>query len=147
MLPLKNILIKTRKSTSPFTNTLSDPMNSLQNTYLKEKRINMIMNFLVLNNYPNNFNKKEFIAFKEEFEMLYKPSNTKLDKLLKKGTLKAYSSNNFIIMFELKEDVDNFNNDDLINSKKVITIRTTQIINDNIYDKYEYKIILIVPNN
>ena len=32
----KNILIKTRKSTSPFNNTLSDPMNSLQNTYLKD---------------------------------------------------------------------------------------------------------------
>ena len=39
----KNILIKARKSTSPFSNTLSDPMNSLQNTYLKEKRINMII--------------------------------------------------------------------------------------------------------
>ena len=45
----------------------------------------------------------------------------------------------------IKNIIDNknnlhFNNDDLINSKKVITIRTTQIINDNIYDKYEYKI-------
>ena len=63
----KNILIKARKSTSPFSNTLSDPMNSLQNTYLKEKRINMIMNFLVLNNYPNNFSKKEFINMTIDF--------------------------------------------------------------------------------
>ena len=75
----KNILIKTRKSTSPFTNTLSDPMNSLQNTYLKEKRINMIMNFLVLNNYPNNFNKKEFINMTIDFRPILKFIMEKLD--------------------------------------------------------------------
>ena len=38
----KNVSIKTRKI---IPQTLSDPMNPLQNTYLKEKRINMIMNF------------------------------------------------------------------------------------------------------
>ena len=40
----KNISMKSRKSTSPFSSAVSDPMNSLQNTYLKEKRINMIIN-------------------------------------------------------------------------------------------------------
>ena len=75
----KNILIKTRKSTSPFNNTLSDPMNSLQNTYLKEKRINMIINFLVLNNYPNNFNKKEFINMTIDFRPILKFIMEKLD--------------------------------------------------------------------
>ena len=75
----KNILIKTRKSISPFNNTLSDPMNSLQNTYLKEKRINMIINFLVLNNYPNNFNKKEFINMTIDFRPILKFIMEKLD--------------------------------------------------------------------
>jgi len=75
----KNVLIKTRKSTSPFSNTLSDPMNSLQNTYLKEKRINMIINFLVLNNYPNNFNKKEFTNMTIDFRPILKFIMEKLD--------------------------------------------------------------------
>ena len=75
----KNIIIKSRKSTSPFSSTVSDPMNSLQNTYLKEKRINMIMNFLVLNNYPNNFNKKEFINMTIDFRPILKFIMEKLD--------------------------------------------------------------------
>ena len=75
----KNISIKTRKSTSPFSSTVSDPMNSLQNTYLKEKRINMIINFLVLNNYPNNFSKKDFINMTIDFRPILKFIMEKLD--------------------------------------------------------------------
>ena len=76
---VRNISIKTRKSTSPFSSSVSDPMNSLQNTYLKEKRINMIINFLVLNNYPNNFNKKEFINMTIDFRPILKSIMEKLD--------------------------------------------------------------------
>ena len=75
----KNISIKSRKSTSPFSSTVSDPMNSLQNTYLKEKRINMIINFLVLNNYPNNFSKKDFINMTIDFRPILKFIIEKLD--------------------------------------------------------------------
>ena len=75
----KNISIKTRKSTAAFNSSLSDPMNSLQNTYLKEKRINMIINFLVLNNYPNNFSKKEFINMTIDFRPILKFIMEKLD--------------------------------------------------------------------
>ena len=75
----KNISIKTRKSTAAFNSSLSDPMNSSQNTYLKEKRINMIINFLVLNNYPNNFSKKEFINMTIDFRPILKFIMEKLD--------------------------------------------------------------------
>ena len=52
----KNQAIKSRKSISPFTSTsLTDPMNSLQNTGLKEKRINMINNFLRFFKYECRF--------------------------------------------------------------------------------------------
>ena len=74
----KNQQIKNRKSTSPFIST-SDPMNSLQNTGLKEKRINMINNFLILNNYPNNFNKKEFTNMSVDFRPILKFIMEKLD--------------------------------------------------------------------
>ena len=75
----KNISIKARKNTAPFNSSLSDPMNSLQNTYLKEKRINMIINFLVVNNYPNNFSKKEFINMTIDFRPILKFIMEKLD--------------------------------------------------------------------
>ena len=75
----KNISMKSRKSTSPFSSAVSDPMNSLQNTYLKEKRINMIINFLVLNNYPNNFSKKDFINMTIDFRPILKFIMEKLD--------------------------------------------------------------------
>ena len=76
----KNQAIKGRKSTSPFMSTsLSDPMNSLQNTGLKEKRINMINNFLILNNYPNNFNKKDFSNMSVDFRPILKFIMEKLD--------------------------------------------------------------------
>ena len=76
----KNQAIKSRKSTSPFTSTsLTDPMNSLQNTGLKEKRINMINNFLILNNYPNNFNKKDFSNMSVDFRPILKFIMEKLD--------------------------------------------------------------------
>ena len=78
--PNKNQAIKSRKSTSPFmSSSLSDPMNSLQNTTLKEKRINMINNFLILNNYPNNFNKKDFANMSVDFRPILKFIMQKLD--------------------------------------------------------------------
>ena len=72
----KNIAIKTRKI---MPQTLSDPMNPLQNTYLKEKRINMIMNFLSQNNYPNNFSKKDFTNMTIDFRPILKFIMEKLD--------------------------------------------------------------------
>ena len=76
----KNLAMKNRKSTSPFmSNSLSDPMNSLQNTNLKEKRINMINNFLIVNNYPNNFNKKDFSNMSVDFRPILKFIMEKLD--------------------------------------------------------------------
>ena len=76
----KNYAIKNRKSTSPFTSTsVSDPMNSLQNTALKEKRINMINNFLIINNYPNNFNRKDFSNMSVDFRPILKFIMDKLD--------------------------------------------------------------------
>ena len=78
--PNKNQTIKSRKSISPFmSSSLSDPMNSLQNTTLKEKRINMISNFLSSNNYPNNFNKKEFANMGLDFRPILKFIMQKLD--------------------------------------------------------------------
>ena len=78
--PNKNQAIKNRKSTSPFmSSSLSDPMNSLQNTTLKEKRINMINNFLIVNNYPNNFNKKDFANMSVDFRPILKFIMQKLD--------------------------------------------------------------------
>ena len=77
----KNQVIKNRKSISPFaSSSLSDPMNSLQNTVLKEKRINMINNFLILNNYPYNFNKKEFTNMSADFRPILKFIMEKLDQ-------------------------------------------------------------------
>jgi len=76
----KKIQIKNRKSVSPFaSSSLSDPMNSLQNTGLKEKRINMINNFLIINNYPNNFNKKDFSNMSVDFRPILKFIMEKLD--------------------------------------------------------------------
>jgi len=78
--PKKNPAIKNRKSISPFaSSSLSDPMNSLQNTGLKEKRINMINNFLIINNYPNNFNKKDFSNMSVDFRPILKFIMEKLD--------------------------------------------------------------------
>ena len=78
--PKKIQAIKNRKSISPFTSSsLSDPMNSLQNTGLKEKRINMINNFLIINNYPNNFNKKDFSNMSVDFRPILKFVMEKLD--------------------------------------------------------------------
>lgn len=78
--PKKNQAVKNRKSISPFTSTsLSDPMNSLQNTGLKEKRINMINNFLIINNYPYNFNKKDFSNMSVDFRPILKFIMEKLD--------------------------------------------------------------------
>ena len=78
--PKKNQAIKNRKSISPFaSSSLSDPMNSLQNTGLKEKRINMINNFLIINNYPNNFNKKDFSNMSVDFRPILKFIMEKLD--------------------------------------------------------------------
>ena len=76
----KNILAKTRKVTPQYNNSsLSDPMNPLQNTFLKEKRINMIMNFLSQNNYPNNYSKKDFINMTIDFRPILKFIMEKLD--------------------------------------------------------------------
>ena len=76
----KNQAIKSRKSLSPFlSSTVSDPMNSLQNTTLKEKRISMISNFLIVNNYPNNFNKKDFSNMSADFRPILKFIMEKLD--------------------------------------------------------------------
>ena len=78
--PKKIQAIKNRKSISPFTSSsLSDPMNSLKNTGLKEKRINMINNFLIINNYPNNFNKKDFSNMSVDFRPILKFIMEKLD--------------------------------------------------------------------
>ena len=71
----KNTNIKSRYNTS----SLSDPMNPLQNTFLKEKRINMIMNFLSQNNYQNNFSKKDFINMTIDFRPILKFLMEKLD--------------------------------------------------------------------
>ena len=76
----KNQTIKNRKSVAPFaSSSLSDPMNSLQNTVLKEKRINMINNFLIINNYPYNFNKKDFANMSADFRPILKFIMEKLD--------------------------------------------------------------------
>ena len=76
----KNQVMKNRKNISSFaSSTLSDPMNSLQNTTLKEKRINMISNFLISNNYPNNFNKKDFANMNSDFRPILKFIMEKLD--------------------------------------------------------------------
>ena len=76
----KNVLAKTRKVTPQYNNSsLSDPMNPLQNTFLKEKRINMIMNFLSQNNYPNNYSKKDFINMTIDFRPILKFIMEKLD--------------------------------------------------------------------
>ena len=76
----KNVPMKTRKINPQYnSNTLSDPMNPLQNTFLKEKRINMIMNFLSQNNYPNNFSKKDFINMTIDFRPILKFIMEKLD--------------------------------------------------------------------
>ena len=78
--PNKNQTIKIRKNTSPFASTsVSDPMNSLHNTALKEKRINMINSFLILNNYPNNFNRKDFSNMSVDFRPILKFIMEKLD--------------------------------------------------------------------
>ena len=78
--PKKIQAIKNRKSISPFaSSSISDPMNSLQNTGLKEKRINMINNFLIINNYPNNFNKKDFSNMSVDFRPILKFIMEKLD--------------------------------------------------------------------
>ena len=62
----RNTNMKSRKVGNQYsTSSLSDPMNPLQNTYLKEKRINMIINFLSQNNYQNNYSKKDFIIAKK----------------------------------------------------------------------------------
>ncbi len=62
-----------------------------------------------INNTLCNFNKKEFLAFKDEYEMLYNIDDKDIDQLLKQGNLKAYGSNNFIMMYESQELVEKFN--------------------------------------
>ena len=70
----------TNAKNRPYNNSsLSDPMNPLQNTYLKEKRINMIINFLSQNNYQNNFSKKDFINMTIDFRPILKFIMEKLD--------------------------------------------------------------------
>ena len=72
--------VKTRKVANQYNTTaLSDPMNPLQNTYLKEKRINMIINFLSQNNYQNNYSKKDFINMTIDFRPILKFIMEKLD--------------------------------------------------------------------
>ena len=71
--------INKQKNRKIIPQALSDPMNPLQNTYLKEKRINMIMNFLSQNNYPNNFSKKDFINMTIDFRPILKFIMEKLD--------------------------------------------------------------------
>ena len=71
--------INKQKNRKIIPQSLSDPMNPLQNTYLKEKRINMIMNFLSQNNYPNNFSKKDFINMTIDFRPILKFIMEKLD--------------------------------------------------------------------
>ena len=70
----------TNAKNRPYNNSsISDPMNPLQNTYLKEKRINMIINFLSQNNYQNNFSKKDFINMTIDFRPILKFIMEKLD--------------------------------------------------------------------
>ena len=71
--------INKQKNRKIIPQALSDPMNPLQNTYLKEKRINMIMNFLSQNNYPNNFSKKDFINMTIDFRPILKYIMEKVD--------------------------------------------------------------------
>ena len=76
----RNTNMKSRKVGNQFnTSSLSDPMNPLQNTYLKEKRINMIINFLSQNNYQNNYSKKDFINMTIDFRPILKFIMDKLD--------------------------------------------------------------------
>ena len=63
------------------SSSLSDPMNPLDNTILKEKRINVISNFLITNNYPNNFNKKDFANMCLDFRPILKFIIQKLDPI------------------------------------------------------------------
>ena len=76
----RNTNMKSRKVGNQYsTSSLSDPMNPLQNTYLKEKRINMIINFLSQNNYQNNYSKKDFINMTIDFRPILKFIMEKLD--------------------------------------------------------------------
>ena len=62
-----------------------------------------------INNTLCNFNKKEFLAFKDEYEMLYHIDAKDIDQLLKQGNLQAYGLNNFIMMYESQDLVEKFN--------------------------------------
>ena len=76
----RNTNMKSRKVGNQYsTSSLSDPMNPLQNTYLKEKRINMIINFLSQSNYQNNYSKKDFINMTIDFRPILKFIMEKLD--------------------------------------------------------------------
>ena len=61
-----------------------------------------------INNTLCNFNKKDYIDFKNEISSLN--INDEYYDLIKKGTIKAYSDNYFIILYEDNSDIEKFNN-------------------------------------
>ncbi len=55
-----------------------------------------------------NFNKKDYLDFKSKVEGISSISN--IYSLIKKGVIKAYGSNYFIIVFDNNNDILEFNN-------------------------------------
>ena len=85
----------------------------------KQKRYNSIdqNNLQKKQSYQNILQNK-----KRDTNNLFENKNTSINKII-----------------ETKNNL-HFNNDDIINNKKIITIKTTQIINENVYDRHEYTI-------
>ena len=142
-----------------YNNTRNSPEKNISRDYLKENKDNQISkNMNLTENKANKFYEDSSLT-KYKTEYIFNNEKQKKYKSIDKNNLPKKKSYQDIFQNEKRETnnlfenkntninniIDNknnlhFNNDDLINSKKVITIRTTQIINDNIYDKYEYKI-------
>ena len=60
-----------------------------------------------VNNTLCNFNKKDFLEFKSTIENIKSISN--IYSLIKKGLIKAYGSNYFIIVYDNDSDISEFN--------------------------------------
>ena len=54
-----------------------------------------------------NFNKKDYLEFKNTVENIKSISN--IYSLIKKGLIKAYGNNYFIIVFDNNDDINDFN--------------------------------------
>ena len=76
--------------------------NKLQNNLEKTKKIR-------INNTLCNFNKKDYLDFKEKIKQIDMDESEYI-KLLDNGMIKAYGKNYFIIVYEKNSDVEYFNN-------------------------------------